>query len=200
MSSGYDVMCSCECLSDVDGLKQQILTMQKTIITLGEKLVEFEKRFEDIELNSSERKSSIPFVVKMRPLIKEKLYKNKDEKVDTGYVKDKLENGTVKSDFLVIKRIYFRGLHRNQIPIRVYKKGYLEYWANDKWNVDKNGSKTLSILIGNLKAYYKNVNKADVYIDDPNVFIKNQTHIHEMKGAKYRNELYRMIIEYFEDF
>ena len=197
--SNGDYTYHCNCSSKINDHEKKIIDLQKTIAQLVEKLEEFEKRFENVDFSNLDGKTSTTNIIKMRPLIKEKLYDNADEKVDADYVQDKLENGTIKSDFLVIKRIYFRGLEKHQIPIRVYKKGYLEYWANDKWTIDKNGSKTLSILISNLKSYYIKVNKADLYIDNPNIFIKNQTHIHEMKGKKYRAEIYKMIVDYFED-
>ncbi len=110
--------------------------------------------------------------------------------VDEKKIKGALKVGGILGDVMLFKLYYLRD---NLKPIRSINLRHYEYWCNGKWIIDHYGRDIMDILSHNLKMCYIKMNTVDNYdVDD---FMRNQAHVYELSGEKYKKELLRGIIK-----
>ena len=83
-------------------------------------------------------------------------------------------------------------------PIR-HISGNYQYWLNNKMNLDdENGSYIKDTIINNISNIYLEANLFDNYKNETDLFIKNQEYILNMSKDKYKNKLFKKILEIIE--
>ena len=146
------------------------------------------------ELNN--RISNIEYKLKNNKKINniKELKKHRVE-LDEKFIKDCLEKGNINYDVQIIKKIYFN-LDTSLYPVKVDKKKYL-YWLNNEWHEDVNGIYIKDVIVNNLHSCYLRCNKFDKYINNTDLYIKNQEYISFISNNdKYRNKLLNQLKEF----
>jgi hypothetical protein len=118
--------------------------------------------------------------------------------LDDDFIKVCLEKSSLLADFEIIKKIYF-DISYNKYPIQSVNKKLYKYWLNDKWNLDSDGKYIKDVFIGNLHSCYLRFNKYEKYINNTDLYIKNQEYISFIDNdEKYKTRLLNHVKEYIE--
>ena len=125
----------------------------------------------------------------------------KKEKLElvNNFVKKCLESHNINSDLKIFKKIYIDDIPSSSYSIRTIKDNY-QYWLNNKMNDDdENGTYIKDIIIHNISNIYLEVNNFDDYLEDNDLFIKNQEYILNMSKQKYKDRLFNNILKIIKD-
>ena len=121
--------------------------------------------------------------------------KKEEINLDINFVKKCLESHNLNSDLKIFKKIYIDEIPKSYYPIR-HMKGNYSYWLNNKMNIDdENGNYIKETIITNISNIYLNVNSYENYINDNDLFIKNQEYIVNMSKSKYKDKLFKNILK-----
>ena len=119
--------------------------------------------------------------------------------LDNNFVKKCLESHNINSDLKIFKKIYIDDIPSSSYSIRTIKDNY-QYWLNNKMNDDdENGTYIKDIIIHNISNIYLEVNNFDDYLEDNDLFIKNQEYILNMSKQKYKDRLFNNILKIIKD-
>ena len=130
--------------------------------------------------------------------IKYREIKKEEINLEINFVKKCLESHNLNSDLKIFKKIYIDDIPKSYYPIR-HMKGNYSYWLNDKMNIDdENGNYIKEILVTNISNIYLNVNSFENYVNDNDLFIKNQEYIVNMSKQKYKDKLFKNILKIIE--
>lgn len=116
--------------------------------------------------------------------------------LDLEYVKECLETNSIKTDFGIIKKLYF-SVDENFYPIKIGSHKKLLYWLDNKWNID-NEKYVSNILSKNLKNCYLKANTFDNYKDNDDLFLSNQLYIGKLSDEKYKDSLEKLLKSFLE--
>lgn len=116
--------------------------------------------------------------------------------MDIEYLRECLESNSIKSDFCIIKKIYFSN-DENFYPIRINNQKKFLYWLDNKWNND-NEKYVANILSKNLKNCYLKINTFENYKHNNDLFLSNQLYINKLSDEKYKDSLEKMIKTFLE--
>ena len=110
-------------------------------------------------------------------------------------IQSALEKHSIASDFSILYSIYFN-CNKLYYPIRYISKNNYQYWSNNNWNDDKDGKYIKKICIDTLQSCYLRFNKYEKYIDNNDIYIKNQEYISSIThDEKYKTRLLNKITE-----
>jgi len=170
----------------------------REVIQMKNKMEKMEKELLKIKRSSSEDKSN-ENIITIRDIKKEDFLELGDATKD--YVLKQLEMNSVKTDFNFIKTIYFKDKNYKEYPIRFVNRNTFEYWSDNKWHMDRNGEdKVINILIYNIRASYLKSNQFENYpLDKSDIFIENQTHIHNMEKDKYKTSIRNLLKKHLKN-
>ena len=140
------------------------------------------------------------------PIIKVNSFSNfyidiKKEKLelDNSFIKKCLESHTINADLKIFKKIYIEDIPNSCYSIRTIKGNY-QYWLNNKMNDDdENGTYIKDIIIHNISNAYLEANNFDHYLQDNDLFIKNQEYILDMNKQKYKDKLFNNILKIIKE-
>jgi len=140
------------------------------------------------------------------PIIKVNSFSNfyidiKKEKLelDNSFIKKCLESHTINADLKIFKKIYIEEIPNSCYSIRTIKGNY-QYWLNNKMNDDdENGTYIKDIIIHNISNAYLEANNFDHYLQDNDLFIKNQEYILDMNKQKYKDKLFNNILKIIKE-
>jgi hypothetical protein len=119
--------------------------------------------------------------------------------LDNNFVKKCLESHTINADLKIFKKIYIENIPNSCYSLRAIKGNY-QYWLNNKMNDDdENGSYIKDIIIHNISNAYLEANNFDDYIEDNDLFIKNQEYILNMNKQKYKDKLFTNILKLIQE-
>jgi hypothetical protein len=115
--------------------------------------------------------------------------------LDNNFVKKCLESHNINSDLKIFKKIYIDNIPNSCYSLRAIKGNY-QYWLNNKMNDDdENGTYIKDIIIHNISNAYLEANNFDDYLEDNDLFIKNQEYILNMNKQKYIDKLFTNILK-----
>jgi len=101
------------------------------------------------------------------------------------FIKNCLEMCDINSDMNIIKKIYITDINNPSIRLTADKKK-LEYWNEDKWNI--NDEYLSNVLITNIKNLYFITNVCEKYsIERIEQFLKNQAYLLKMSDQRYKD-------------
>lgn len=140
------------------------------------------------------------------PIIKVNSFSNfyidiKKEKLelDNSFIKKCLESHTINADLKIFKKIYIEDIPNSCYSIRTIKGNY-QYWLNNKMNDDdENGTYIKDIIIHNISNAYLEANNFDHYLQDNDLFIKNQEYILDMNKQKYKDKIFNNILKIIKE-
>ena len=119
--------------------------------------------------------------------------------LDNSFIKKCLESHTINADLKIFKKIYIEDIPNSCYSIRTIKGNY-QYWLNNKMNDDdENGSYIKDIIIHNISNAYLEANNFDHYLQDNDLFIKNQEYILNMNKQKYKDKLFTNILKLIQE-
>ena len=111
------------------------------------------------------------------------------------FIQLNLHQHNINSDIKIFKKIYIDEIPKSYYPIRYIKNNY-QYWLNDKMNLDdENGSYIKETVITNIINIYLNINSYENYIDNNDLFLKNQEYIINMSKQKYKDKFFKNILK-----
>ena len=183
---------------DINDLKKKIKSQNKNILKESN-----DSLISEIKNIDSNKNNDVQ-VVEEIPLIKSTSFNNYIElkkeqfNLDIEFVKKCLESHNINSDLKIFKKIYIDNVPNSCYPIR-HISGNYQYWLNNKMNLDdENGSYIKDTIINNISNIYLEANLFDNYKNETDLFIKNQEYILNMSKDKYKNKLFKKILEIIE--
>lgn len=183
---------------DINDLKKKIKSQNKNILKESN-----DSLISEIKNIDSNKNNDVQ-VVEDIPLIKSTSFNNYIElkkeqfNLDIEFVKKCLESHNINSDLKIFKKIYIDNVPNSCYPIR-HISGNYQYWLNNKMNLDdENGSYIKDTIINNISNIYLEANLFDNYKNETDLFIKNQEYILNMSKDKYKNKLFKKILEIIE--
>ena len=93
---------------------------------------------------------------------------------------------------LMIFNLYYKN-ENNKYPIRLFKVRKFEYYANNKWNDDLYGNRSMEILISNVQNLFIKYN--DINYIDYDEFILNQDFIIQLDNEKTKKSIFKVITD-----
>lgn len=122
----------------------------------------------------------------------------KSEKCEKD-IQNILEKHSLSYDFNLIKDLYLNS-DNDKHPIRYISKNKFQYWDDNCWNEDNNAEHIKKICIDTLQSLYLRCNKYENYINNNELYIKNQEYISSIaKDEKYKDRLIIKIKDYILD-
>jgi hypothetical protein len=154
-----------------------ILKLRDDVETLNNKIDKLEMKTSITNTNTTISTSN---------RINMKIRKSKKSEKEIQYI---LEKHSLFHDFVLIKELYLSSSD-NKHPIRYISKHTYQYWEDNCWNGDNNGEHIKKICIDTLQSLYLRCNKYENYINDNELYIKNQEYISLIaNNEKYKDRL-----------
>ena len=89
--------------------------------------------------------------------------------------------------------MYIKNCKKEYYPIKFYKKNF-QYWKNNTMIFDdENASYIKDTITQNIINCYLKVNTFENYINDSELFIKNQEYILKISSSKYKDKILKEI-------
>ncbi len=113
--------------------------------------------------------------------------------IDVDFVRECLEKCDISSDIKLFRRIFIRGIPKDQQLLRYLGGKNYQTKRNGLWIDDLNGSYIKHVLVKIYEQSYLQVNDLEHYGENMDRFLSNQEHIHEFGDDKYVEKLMNQI-------
>lgn len=166
------------------GSKDAIISMLiSTVNNLTERVEHLENSMKMLDKNELDTTKCIEIKI-------QKIDPNEDD------IRRALKMPAVEGDAYLLKQYYLNDASDAAEPIRMINKRRFEYWADNIWNVDIDGTNLKKILSKNLQQCYLRYITFDRFKHDNGTYLQYQERIHLLSNEKHIVKLFSAFKEY----